>query len=119
MNTNQNSFFTLAAMAIPALFAAPLPALAANAAPAGAGLVSLAPLLLIIVIFYFLLIRPQQKRLKEHRGLIDELKKGDKVITAGGLYGTVADVSEKILKLDIANGVRVKVKRDTITGLAE
>ncbi len=114
-----NFLSALAIMAIPALLAAPLPALAADAAPTGAGIISLAPLLLIVVIFYFLLIRPQQKRLKEHRSLIGELKKGDKIITAGGLYGTVQDVSEKTLKVDIANGVRVRVKRDTITGLAE
>ncbi len=119
MNHYKKNYFILTGMAVPALFAAPLPALAADAAAAGAGIASLAPLVLIVAIFYFLLVRPQQKRLKEHRGMIEALKKGDKIITAGGLYGTVADVSEKMLKVDIANGVRVKVKRDTITGPAE
>jgi len=111
--------FTLATMAVTAGLAAPQLALAANVAPAGAGLASLAPLVLIIVIFYFLLIRPQQKRLKAHRGMIDELKKGDKVITAGGIIGTIRDVSEDTVKLDIADKVRVTIKRDTITSLED
>jgi len=91
----------------------------APAADASGGFASLIPLVLIMVIFYFLLIRPQQKKLKEHRGLIDELKKGDTVITGGGFYGKVMDVKDDILKIDIADGVRVKVKRDTIIGLAD
>ena len=119
MNDNMKHLITLFGMAVPALLATPWPASAADAAPPASGIISLAPLIIIIVIFYFLLIRPQQKRLKTHRSLISELKKGDKVITAGGLYGTVQDVSEDTLKLDIANGVRVKVKRDTISGLAD
>jgi len=92
---------------------------AAPAAGAGGGFASLIPLVLIMVIFYFLLIRPQQKKLKQHRTLIDELKKGDSVITGGGFYGKVTDVKDDILKIDIADGVRVKVKRDTIIGLAD
>jgi preprotein translocase subunit YajC len=81
-------------------------------------LASLAPLVIIMLIFYFLLIRPQQKRLKDHKKLVGELKKGDKVVTGGGLIGTVADVKDDVLRVEIADGVRVKVKRDTITGLA-
>jgi len=119
MNHNLNRFFTLAMMAFPALLFAPGMALAANATPAGSGLASLAPLVLIIVIFYFLLIRPQQKRMKAHKGMIDELKKGDKIITAGGIVGTIHDVSEDIVKLDIADKVRITIKRDTITSLAD
>ena len=110
---------TLATMAATAGLAAPQLALAANAAPTGAGLASLAPLALIIVIFYFLLIRPQQKRMKAHRNMIDEMKKGDKVITAGGIIGTIHDVSEDTVKLDIADKVRVTIKRDTITNIAD
>jgi len=93
----------------------------AEAAPAGdgGGFASLIPLVLIMVIFYFLLIRPQQKKLKEHRNLIGQLKKGDTIITGGGLYGKVTDVKDDTLKVDIADGVRVKVKRDTIVGLAD
>ncbi len=112
-------FHPLHSILIPALTALPTAAHAAAAPAPGAGLISLAPLLLIIAIFYLLLIRPQQKRLKAHRSMIESLKKGDKIITAGGVYGTVVDVSEKTLKVEIADGVRIKVKRDTISGLAE
>ena len=86
---------------------------------AGGGLASLVPLVLIMVIFYFLLIRPQQKKLKEHKTMVSELKKGDKVITGGGIYGTIAEVKEGFIKLDIADGVRIKVRSDTISGQAE
>lgn len=86
---------------------------------AGSGIASLIPLILIIVIFYFLLIRPQQKRLKAHQAMINELKKGDKVITSGGILGTVQDVKEDTVRIDIADNVRVTVKRDTITSLAD
>ena len=80
---------------------------------------SLVPLILIMVIFYFLLILPQQKRYKAHQKMIDELKKGDRVITGGGVYGKVVDVQEEVLKVEIADGVRVRVKRDTISALVE
>ena len=83
-----------------------------------AGFGSFVPLILIMVIFYFLLIRPQQKKLKEHADTIKTLKKGDKVITGGGIYGTVTDVQEKEIAVKIAEGVVVKVKSDTISGLA-
>ena len=116
---NLNRFFTLAIMAFLACLALPGQALAGSMPLSGAGLISLAPLALIVVIFYFLLIRPQQKRMKAHRGMIDELKKGDKVITAGGMIGTVRDVSEDSVRLDIADKVRVTIKRDTITSLAD
>jgi len=116
---NWNHFLTLVTMAFLASLAAPDMALAADAAMPGSGLFSLAPLVLIIIIFYFLLIRPQQKRLKAHRGMIDELKKGDKVITAGGIIGTVRDVGEDTVKLDIADKVRITIKRDTITSLED
>ncbi len=85
----------------------------------GSGLVSLAPLVLIMVIFYFLLIRPQQKKLKQHRTLIESLKKGDQIITGGGMYGKIIDVKEDVLRVEIADGVRIKVQRTTITGLTE
>jgi len=95
------------------------PAHAEAAAGQGGGFASFVPLLLIMVIFYFLLIRPQQKRVKEHRNVIESLKKGDKVITGGGFYGTVTDVKEDFMKVEIAEGVKVKVKRDTIVGLSD
>ena len=102
------------------MVAAPQIALAEGLTGGGAGgLASMVPLILIMVIFYFLLIRPQQKRFKAHKTMIDELKKGDKVITGGGLYGQVMDVHEDILKVEIADGVRVRIKRDTVTALAD
>jgi len=90
------------------------------AAPAASeGFASLIPLLLIMVIFYFLLIRPQQKKLKEHRTMVEATKKGDKIVTAGGILGKVTDVKDDILTVEIADGIKVKVKRDTIIGPAE
>lgn len=86
---------------------------------AGGSFTSLVPLILIFVIFYFLLIRPQQKRVKEHKTMIEAIKKGDKVVTSGGIIGTVQDVKDDVLKIDIADGVRVQVKRDTIVSLTE
>lgn len=94
------------------------PAFAADAGGSG-GFASLIPLVLIMVIFYFLLIRPQQKKLKEHRNLVNEIKKGDTIVTSGGLYGKIIDVKDDVLKIEIADGVRVNVKRDTIAGLAD
>jgi preprotein translocase subunit YajC len=94
------------------------PAYAATSQAAG-GIVQLAPLLLILVVFYFLLIRPQQKRLKAHKAMVEGMKKGDKILTAGGIIGTIAEVSDDEIKVEIAEGTKVRVKRDTITGLAE
>ncbi len=119
MKHHLKRIFTLVTATSLGCLAAPGMALAAGGGPIGGGLASLAPLALIIVIFYFLLIRPQQKRMKTHRDMIKELKKGDKIITAGGIIGTVHDVSEDIIKLDIADRVRITVKRDTITTMAD
>ncbi|MCF7820877.1 MAG: preprotein translocase subunit YajC [Mariprofundaceae bacterium] len=93
----------------------------AEAAGAGGGnsFASLVPLVLIMVIFYFLLIRPQQKKLKEHKAMVEATKKGDSVITGGGIIGKVSAVKDDILTVEIAEGVKVKVKRDTIVGAAE
>jgi len=103
--------------------AAALLATTANAWAAGAdaqsGFTQLVPLILIMVIFWFLLIRPQQKRVKEHRNMIESLKKGDKVVTSGGILGTIVDIKDNTLKIEIAENVRVQVKRDTISGLSE
>ncbi len=78
-------------------------------------LVSLLPLVLIFVVFYFLLIRPQQKKVKAHRALVGALHRGDRVVTGGGLIGTVSKViSDNELQIEISDGVRVKVVRSTI-----
>ena len=85
-------------------------------APGGLDLISLMPLLLIFVVFYFLLIRPQQKKMKQHRDMISALKRGDRVLTAGGIIGTVVKIEEdNTLLVDIAKDVRVRVARNTIS----
>ena len=78
-------------------------------------MIQLLPLVLIFVVFYFLLIRPQQKKMKTHRTMVEALKRGDKVVTGGGLVGTVTKVSDgSEVLVEIADGVRVKVVRHTI-----
>lgn len=76
--------------------------------------VSLIPLVLLGLIFYFLLIRPQQKRQKQHRMFLESLKKGDEVITAGGLCGKIAGITDNYVTLEISDKVRVKVLKNTI-----
>ena len=75
------------------------------------------PLILMFVIFYFLLIRPQQKKTKEHREMVSGLKKGDRIVTSGGLYGRVTGVADDALTVEIAEKVRVKVNRSSVSGL--
>ena len=88
----------------------------AGGAPVGFDLISLMPLLLIFVVFYFLLIRPQQKKMKTHRDMVSALKRGDRVLTAGGIIGTVVKVEEdNTLLVDIAKDVRVRIARGTIS----
>ena len=90
---------------------------AADPAPAGmnGGLMGFLPLVIIFVIFYFLLIRPQSKRAKEHRGMVAALTKGDEVVTGGGILGRVTEIAEQYLMVEIADGVAVKVERTTVT----
>ena len=85
------------------------------AAPGVSGLMSIAPLIILFVIFYFLLIRPQQKRAKEHKQMISAIQKGDQVITTGGIHGRVASVNEDSISVEIAEGVKVKVSREAIS----
>ncbi|HEY5598065.1 MAG TPA: preprotein translocase subunit YajC [Kiloniellales bacterium] len=91
------------------------PAYAQAAGDGGSSLVSLLPLVLIFVVFYFLLIRPQQKKMKAHRTLVEGVRRGDRVVTGGGLIGTVSKVvSDTELQVEVADGVRVRVVRSTI-----
>ena len=83
------------------------------------GFASFIPLILMFVIFYFLLIRPQQKKTKEHRQMIDNLKTGDRIITSGGLHGRITGISESALTVEIAEKVRVKVNRGSVTALMQ
>ncbi|MBI5041879.1 MAG: preprotein translocase subunit YajC [Gammaproteobacteria bacterium] len=80
-------------------------------------IMSFLPLVLIFAVFYFLLIRPQQKRAKEHKGMIETLKKGDYVVTNGGLLGRITDLGENFVKLAVADGVEVKVQRAAVAAL--
>ena len=81
-------------------------------------LVQFLPLVLIFIVFYFLLIRPQQKKQKEHRTMLDALRRGDRIVTGGGILGTVNKVvGPEEVEVDIATGVRVRVLRGTITSV--
>jgi preprotein translocase subunit YajC len=73
------------------------------------------PTMLIIGIMYFLMIRPQQKRLKEHRDMVASIRRGDTVVTSGGIIGKVAKVDENELQVEIADGVKIKVVRSTVS----
>lgn len=82
---------------------------------------SMFPLLMmlsIFVIFYFLLIRPQQKKAKEHRQFLENLKRGDRIITAGGIVGEIVSISDQVLTVEIADKVRVEVGRAYVAGFA-
>lgn len=91
---------------------------AATAAPAGSSMMStlLFPIILI-AIMYFLMIRPQMKRQKEHRAMLDKLSRGDEVITNGGIAGTVADIGENFITVEIANGVQVRIQKGAIANV--
>jgi preprotein translocase subunit YajC len=81
-------------------------------------LVQFLPLVLIFVVFYFLLIRPQQKKQKDQRAMLEALRRGDRVVTGGGILGTVSKVvSPEEVEFDIASGVRVRIVRSTITSV--
>lgn len=93
-------------------------AYAQTAAPAAGGMdmiVQFLPLILIFIVFYFLLIRPQQKKMKEHKGMLEAIRRGDRVVTGGGIIGTVTKVGpEDELQVEIAENVRVRVLRSTV-----
>lgn len=91
----------------------------AAGAAAGPGLLeSLLPLLLIFVVFYFLLIRPQQKKMKQHKEMLGTIRRGDRIITGGGILGTVTKViSDSELQVEIADGVKVRVERGMVSGV--
>ena len=78
------------------------------------GLMGFLPLILIFVVFYFMLIRPQMKRAKEHRKLVAELGKGDEVVTNGGILGKITDLSDSFVTLELADNVKIKVQRSAV-----
>ena len=77
----------------------------------------LLPLIIIFVLFYFLLIRPQTKRAKEHKQMVAALAKGDEVVTSGGVLGKITEVGESFIRIEIAEGVQIKIQRTAITSL--
>lgn len=85
----------------------------------GSQIWSFLPIILIFVIFYFLLIRPQQKRTKEHRSLLSNLKVGDQVLTSGGIYGRITGLRDNVITIEISDKVRVKVNRGHIAGVVK
>jgi preprotein translocase subunit YajC len=78
------------------------------------GLLTFAPFILIAIIFYFLLIRPQQKRQKEQKALLDALKKGDKIVTTSGIWGTITNLGKETVTLQIADNTKIKMQRENI-----
>lgn len=83
------------------------------------GFSSFIPLILMFAIFYFLLIRPQQKKTKEHREMVSNLKKGDRIITSGGLHARITGLDENTLTVELADKVRVKLQRGNVSGMLQ
>lgn len=94
---------------------------AAAASSTQSGFASLAPLALIMVVFYFLLIRPQQKKLKEHQTLVQTAGKGDEIVTVGGIFGQIVsvDAEEGIVQLQVSENSRIKVRRESISEIVK
>jgi preprotein translocase subunit YajC len=93
------------------------PAFAQTAGSPAFGFEQMLPLVLVFVVFYFLLIRPQQKRAKEHKALLSGIKRGDRIVTGGGIVGTVIKAADDELSVEIAENVRIRVTRDTVLGM--
>ena len=91
-------------------------------APAGgaqSAMMNIIPLIFMFAIFYFLLIRPQQKKAKEHKALLESIKKGDQVVTAGGMHGKVTAIDDTVVTLEIATGVNVKFNKGHISSVVK
>jgi preprotein translocase subunit YajC len=99
---------------ISSAFAQTAPAAAAGGGDLMSTLTGMAPIVLMFVVLYFVMIRPQMKKQKEHRAMIDALAKGDEVATAGGLLGKVSKMGDAHLGLEIANGVEVQIQRSAV-----
>jgi preprotein translocase subunit YajC len=84
---------------------------------AGSPIAAIAPFVLILILFYFLILRPQQKQGRERQELLKNLKRGDNVLTSGGIYGRILTIAGDIVTLEVAKGVSVRVARSAITGL--
>jgi preprotein translocase subunit YajC len=89
----------------------------AAGAPAGSGFGQILILVVFVAIFYFMLIRPQQKRMKEQQAMLAKLASGDEVVTSGGILGRITDVGESFVTLEVSDGVRIRVQRAQISQL--
>lgn len=89
----------------------------AQAEGAQGGLISFLPLIVIFAVFYFMLIRPQMKRSKEHANLVAQLSKGDEVITNGGLLGRITDVQDAFVTLELADNLQIKLQRQAVANV--
>ncbi|WP_293765745.1 preprotein translocase subunit YajC [uncultured Aquitalea sp.] len=95
-------------------------AFAAGSAPTGGfDIMSFLPMVVIFVLFWFLMVRPQQKKMKDHQKMLSEIQKGDEVVTQGGLVGRVVKTGEQYLTLEVANGVEINVQRGAVGGKLE
>ena len=90
---------------------------AAGGATSSPGWMQFLPMILLFVVFYFLLIRPQQKRTKQHREMVAGLSKGDEVVTNGGILGKITDVTDNFLTIEISKGVEIKVQRNLVQSM--
>ena len=95
-----------------------LPGMGSGGSGGGGGLMGLLPLVLMFAIFYFLLIRPQQKKAKQHKEMLNNLKRGDSIITTGGIYGRIVEVSDTNMTVEVADKIRIKVAKGFVHGLA-
>lgn len=89
----------------------------AQAGGAPGGLMSFLPLIVIFAVFYFMLIRPQMKRSKDHKKLVSQLSKGDEVITNGGLLGKITEVSDTFVTLELADNLQIKLQRQAVANV--
>jgi len=83
----------------------------------GGGFGAFLPLILMFAIFYFLLIRPQQKKTKQHKEMLGAIRKGDRIVSAGGLHGVITGIAEDVVTMEIAPKIRVKISRGSIAGI--
>ena len=90
------------------------PAWAQAGADSTGGFISLLPIVLLFVVFYFILIRPQQKRAKQHKEMISAIKKGEEIVTNGGLLGKVIDIDDNFITVEISNGLNVRIQRQAV-----
>jgi preprotein translocase subunit YajC len=99
---------------ISSAFAQTAPAAAAAGGDMQSSLMSMLPLVLMFVVLYFVMIRPQMKKQKEHKAMIDALAKGDEVVTAGGVLGKVSKMGDAFVNLEVASGVEIQIQRSAV-----